>query len=829
MCTVTSAESLEPRQLLADPGFAKDIVLPNNSAYGDATSMAFAPDGRAFVTTQSGRILVFRDVISASPSDPPPAFTEFARVPTTPGPEAGLLGLALDPNFASNGYVYTYYTYQPTNLPRHNRVTRLTASAANPDVAEPGSETVLFNIDGTAVAQHNGGALHFGPDGKLFVATGDHGNQFGGADADPQRLNTLHGKLLRINPDGSIPTDNPFYNVAQGDNRAIWALGLRNPYTFAFQPTTGRMFINDAGANSWEEINEGAPGANYGWPITGDGPFYPGDVLIQNPRPEHQDLVPPSYFYRGSAIVGGAFYNPPPSREQFPAEYVGDYFFGDYYSGGIQRFDPDANPAIDFSRRHAVRVNLDYDGATLRVTARDLVNGGTASASYAVDIPAIAGETAYVGFTGTGGNSSGAEATVLNWTFTPRGADAPAIDFGAGFDHFGGLDLNGSAWTEAAYRQLVVSGSASPGSVFHTSRVPTAAFSTQFDLRLSSRRGIGIAGGMTLTIQGNDSGALGTGGQGLGYQGIGRSVAIKLDSWAGTYAVAETGLYTDGAAPTTPATDIGPTDRVKSFEVASGVVDLDVGPDGALYALSRGTNNPALTRFRYTDGPRVTAVAVDRSAWSDAFRTSLGRTGSGQSPPGYALPDGTRQADVLPWPGLDRFSLSFDKSIDPATLAAPGALTLHGGDAPISLQFDNYNPSTRTATWSLPHGQSIPAGRWRLALADGVTDVQGRPLDGEWQDNNDTFPSGDGAPGGDFSFRFNVLPGDVNGDGRVSPLDFARARAHLASSLRHPAARSRPYSPAHDLNGDGRVSIADLKLLRRAFFTSLPPSDLLET
>ena len=125
---------------------------------------------------------------------------------------------------------------RPGRRAAHNRVSRFTADPANPDVALAGSETPILDLDNLSTAtNHNGGAIHFGPDGKLYVAVGENAN---GANA--QTLTNRLGKMLRINPDGTIPTDNPFFNTATGANRAIWALGLRNPFTFAFQPGTGR-------------------------------------------------------------------------------------------------------------------------------------------------------------------------------------------------------------------------------------------------------------------------------------------------------------------------------------------------------------------------------------------------------------------------------------------------------------------------------------------------------------------------------------------------------------------------------------------------------------
>ena len=120
----------------------------------------------------------------------------------------------------------------------------------------PGSETILLELDNLSSAtNHNGGALHFGVDGKLYIASGNNAN-----NANSQTLTNLLGKMLRLNSDGTIPTDNPFYNQPTGKNRAIWAYGLRNPFTFGIQPGTGLMFVDDVGENTWEEINVGVAG-----------------------------------------------------------------------------------------------------------------------------------------------------------------------------------------------------------------------------------------------------------------------------------------------------------------------------------------------------------------------------------------------------------------------------------------------------------------------------------------------------------------------------------------------------------------------------------------
>src|SRR5262249_4717410 len=152
---------------------------------------------------------------------------------------------------------------------------------------------------------HNGGALHFGPDGKLYVGVGDNAN---GAQA--QDLANPLGKMLRFNPDGSIPGDNPFCTTAGSLACAVWARGLRNPFTVAFEAGTGRMHIDDVGENTWEEIDAGAAGANYGWPAS-EGP---ANVTAGVTAPifayghGSPDPSGPGGFFTGIAIVGGAFY-----------------------------------------------------------------------------------------------------------------------------------------------------------------------------------------------------------------------------------------------------------------------------------------------------------------------------------------------------------------------------------------------------------------------------------------------------------------------------------------------------------------------------------------
>lgn len=307
------------------------------------TAFAFAADGRIFVTEQGGAVRVIKNNVLQS--------TAFVTVPTTADSERGLLGIALDPEFSTNAnkqFVYVYYTASTPTI--HNRLSRFTASG---DVAT-GPETILLELEELGPKNHNGGAIHFGNGGKLYVAVGENGNP-----GNAQTLGNRLGKILRLNSDGTIPADNPFSaasgnpnGTATGSNLAIWAMGLRNPFTFAFQPTTGRMFINDVGQNTWEEFNDGIAGSNYGW-NTCEGFCSPPNASFRDPLLAYSHTTGD---FTGCAIVGGAFYNP--TTVVFPPDYVGDYFFADLCGGWIRRYDIATNTSTAFAAGIPTPVDL---------------------------------------------------------------------------------------------------------------------------------------------------------------------------------------------------------------------------------------------------------------------------------------------------------------------------------------------------------------------------------------------------------------------------------------------------------------------------------------
>ncbi len=297
------------------PGFS--IVNVGNIYY--PTSLAFAPDGRIFCTEKAGIVKIIKNGIVLP--------TPFLSLNVNQLNERGLSSVAIDPNFISNHFIYVYYTTADT--PIHNRLSRFTA---NGDVVMVGSEVEVLNFEPCVNSIHNGGGMDFGVDGKLYIAVGNDN-----VNSNSQDLSNYKGKLLRINTDGSIPAGNPFSGSASASR--IWAYGFRNPWSIDIQPGTGKIFVDDVGEATWEEINNAtAAGLNFGWPGA--------EGLSSNAA-----YTNPVYTYHhgatgsddGCAVTGGAFFNP--SSTNYPAGYAGKYFFTDYCNKYINYLDVSgANP-----------------------------------------------------------------------------------------------------------------------------------------------------------------------------------------------------------------------------------------------------------------------------------------------------------------------------------------------------------------------------------------------------------------------------------------------------------------------------------------------------
>lgn len=282
---------------------------------------------RAFVVEQGGKIRVIRnDVLLTTP------FLDISgRISS--GGERGLLGLAFHPQYATNGRFVVYYTNPSGDI----RIASYKVTA-DPEVADPASEQILLSVPHPSFSNHNGGMVVFGPDGRLYAGIGD-----GGSGGDPngngQNRNTLLAKLLRLDVNAagqaSVPADNPFVGVS-GTRAEIWSYGLRNPWRFSFDRTTGDLYIGDVGQNSREEIDVSPSaqlgrGLNFGWNTTeGTACFRPGSGCNRT------GLTAPVLDYdhgHGCSVTGGYVYR----GSALPA-LRGQYFYADYCSGWVRSF-----------------------------------------------------------------------------------------------------------------------------------------------------------------------------------------------------------------------------------------------------------------------------------------------------------------------------------------------------------------------------------------------------------------------------------------------------------------------------------------------------------
>ena len=278
--------------------------------------------GRLFITLQGGRVVIFDGVQILSPP-----FLDINSLVSSGG-ERGLLGAAFHPNYVGNGFFYVSYT----DTAGDSVIARYSVSL-DPNRADPTSGVILLTIP-QPFSNHNGGQLHFGPDGYLYIGIGD-----GGSGGDPQNngqdLGTLLGKILRIDVDSgfpfTVPPDNPFVGVV-GAREEIWSFGLRNPWRFSFDRLTGDMFIGDVGQNSWEEVDfqpaSSTGGENYGWRLMeGNSCFNPA-INCNNGT-----LTLPILVYDhsvGCSVTGGYLY-----RGSKNPNLNGLYLYGDFCSGLI--------------------------------------------------------------------------------------------------------------------------------------------------------------------------------------------------------------------------------------------------------------------------------------------------------------------------------------------------------------------------------------------------------------------------------------------------------------------------------------------------------------
>ncbi|HKP71000.1 MAG TPA: PQQ-dependent sugar dehydrogenase [Pyrinomonadaceae bacterium] len=341
----------------------EDVAI---ASVGAPTALAFTPDGRLLITTQTGQLRIYQNgTLLATP-----ALNISSRICTNS--ERGLLGIAVDPAFATNNFIYVYYTLNKTGTcdsTAVNRVARFVLAANN--TVDTATEQVLIdNIHSTA-GNHNGGDLHFGRDGFLYISVGDGGCDYAnnsgcaGANDAARDRHVMVGKILRITRDGAIPATNPFQGANSGRCNVtgittagnwcqeIFATGLRNPFRIAFDPNAAatRFFINDVGQSTWEEIDEGIIGADYGWNVR-EGHCANGSTTNCGAPPV--GMTNPIFDYgrgctagvvSGNSITGGAFV----PAGIWPAEYDGSYLFSEYVCGKIFRLAPNGSGGYNAS------------------------------------------------------------------------------------------------------------------------------------------------------------------------------------------------------------------------------------------------------------------------------------------------------------------------------------------------------------------------------------------------------------------------------------------------------------------------------------------------
>ena len=301
-----------------------------NLSFRRMVALAYPEDGTnlLFLALQPGRIMVFRNDQSVTSAS---LFLDITERVNDRGNEEGLLGLAFDPDYQRNGYLYLYYS---ASSPRRSVVSRFSVSRDNPEAADPRSERVILEVP-QPYANHNGGQLIFGPDGYLYIGLGD-GGKAGDPHENGQNTSTLLASILRVDVSSidlegtyTIPPDNPFVGRGGGVREEIWAYGLRNPWRFTFDRLTGDVWAADVGQDRFEEVDIIRPGLNYGWNVM--------EGLHCFPRPEgrcdQRGLEMPVVEYTrgdGCSVTGGYVYR----GSRLPSLY-GAYVYGDFCSGKI--------------------------------------------------------------------------------------------------------------------------------------------------------------------------------------------------------------------------------------------------------------------------------------------------------------------------------------------------------------------------------------------------------------------------------------------------------------------------------------------------------------
>ena len=459
----------QSRPLTLPAGFIQEVIAQD---LGPVTAFAITPAGHILIARKHGSVKVLKDGdVLESP------FIDISGQTNIYG-DRGLMGMTIHPNFPNPAYVYLAFAYDPPGAAGHDpsgarvgRVIRVAADPANLDQHLPGSDVVILGANGSFATMgnpdkgdrapysctgedgsplrdclpvdgpsHTVDGLVFGPDGALYVSTGDATLQ-PEASVRAVDIDSLAGKILRINPiTGKGYADNPFFDGDPDSNRSkVYALGLRNPFRFSFEPVSGRIFIGDVGGEQWEEINRGFPGANFGWPCFEGAARLSNqpecDALVQDERLVTHALFAYPHESAYGAAIGGDFY----THTQFPARYQGAYFFADHNRATIQYMTFGANDAVTVrgfagNAISPVQITSGSDGALYVLSFTDGTltriryegGGNTPPLANAIATPASGSEPLEVTFSSEGSVDPDGRELTYDWQFGDGGESREA-------------------------------------------------------------------------------------------------------------------------------------------------------------------------------------------------------------------------------------------------------------------------------------------------------------------------------------------------------------------------------------------------------------------
>jgi glucose/arabinose dehydrogenase len=446
MSSALPSISAAPLAAALPGGFTEDLIVQGLT---EPTAFAFLPDGRILITEKQGLVRLVKDGVL----QPDPFIDIRDRVNAYW--DHGLLGIAADPSFSTNGFIYLLFTYE-NNAAQFSgtKTARLTRYTAVGDAASPGTEAIIL---GTQVGSscnnfasgadcipsdspsHSVGNIKFASDGTMYVTTGD-GAHFNFVDDNAlraQNLDLLSGKLLHITRTGQGISTNPFWNGNANSNRSkVWARGLRNSYRFNLRPGTNVPYLGDVGWNTWEEVNVGARGANLGWPCyegsfrqSGYEPKSVCQTLYgQGTAAVRMPLYSWSHNGTSAAATGGTFF----TGSSYPSQYQGAYFWGDYAMNWMNSLRVDANDnlvggsvsAFGTAMSNPVDIEMGPDGNLyyLGIGTGELIrvvfnNGNSPPVANASASPTSGLAPLNVQFSSAGSSDPDGDPIVTTWNF----------------------------------------------------------------------------------------------------------------------------------------------------------------------------------------------------------------------------------------------------------------------------------------------------------------------------------------------------------------------------------------------------------------------------